>query len=82
MLNSGEHEIFLFINVKMPTIVGILTFMSRMDRWTAYDFTSFPKVFQSERWADDNERLCAIAPRLWLKMFYLERESNSGPVDR
>ena len=28
MLNSTEHEIFLLINVKMPTIVGILTFMS------------------------------------------------------
>ena len=29
MLNSAEHEIFLFINVKMPTTVGILPFMSR-----------------------------------------------------
>ena len=29
MLNSIEHEIFLLLNVKMPTIVGILTFMSR-----------------------------------------------------
>ena len=30
MLNSIEHEIFFqLINVKMPTIVGILTFMSR-----------------------------------------------------
>ena len=28
MLNSTQHEIFLLINVKMPTIVGILTFMS------------------------------------------------------
>ena len=28
MLNSTEHEIILLINVKMPTIVGILTFMS------------------------------------------------------
>ena len=28
MLNSTEHEIFLPINVKMPTIGGILTFMS------------------------------------------------------
>ena len=27
--NSAEHEIFfLLINVKMPTIVGVLTFMS------------------------------------------------------
>ena len=29
MLNSAEHDIFLLINVKMPTIVGVLTFMSR-----------------------------------------------------
>ena len=28
MLNSAGHEIFLLINVKMPTIVGILTFIS------------------------------------------------------
>ena len=28
MLNSAEHDFFLLINVKMPTIVGILTFMS------------------------------------------------------
>ena len=28
MLNSTEHEIFPAINVKMPTVVGILTFMS------------------------------------------------------
>ena len=28
MLNSTEHDIFLLINVKMPTIVGILTFRS------------------------------------------------------
>ena len=28
MLNSIEHEIFLLLNVKMPTVVGILTFMS------------------------------------------------------
>ena len=28
MLISTDHEIFLLINVKMPTIVGILTFMS------------------------------------------------------
>ena len=28
MLNSTEHEFFLLMNIKMPTIVGILTFMS------------------------------------------------------
>ena len=29
MLISDEHAFFLPINVKMPTIVGILTFMNR-----------------------------------------------------
>ena len=29
MLISTEHDFFLLINVKMPTLVGILTFMSR-----------------------------------------------------
>ena len=28
VLNSTEHRIYLAHNVKMPTIVGILTFMS------------------------------------------------------
>ena len=28
MLNLDKHEMFLLINVKMPTIVVILTFMS------------------------------------------------------
>ena len=28
MLNSTEHEFFLLINVKMLTIVGILTFIN------------------------------------------------------
>ena len=31
MLNSVEHEIYLLINVKMPTIVGILTFISMIN---------------------------------------------------
>ena len=29
ILNSAEHELFLLINVKIPTSVGILTFISR-----------------------------------------------------
>ena len=29
MLSSGEHEFFKVINVKIPTVVGILTFMNR-----------------------------------------------------
>ena len=28
MLNSAEHEIFLLINMKMPTIVSIFIFIS------------------------------------------------------
>ena len=31
MLNSTKHEIFMRINVKMPTIVGILTFISMIN---------------------------------------------------
>ena len=31
MLNSTEPEIYPAINVKMPTIIGILTFMSRIN---------------------------------------------------
>ena len=31
MLNSAEQEIIMFINIKMPTIVGILTFISMIN---------------------------------------------------
>ena len=31
MLNSTEHKIYHAHNVKMPTIVGILTFISSMN---------------------------------------------------
>ena len=31
MLNSAEHEFILLVNVKMPTIVGILTLMSMIN---------------------------------------------------
>ena len=31
MLNSTEHEFILPRNVKMPTVVGILTFIRRMN---------------------------------------------------
>ena len=43
------------------------------------DFTSFSTLFQSNRWADDNERLCALCLRL---RCHLERGSNSGPLDQ
>ena len=35
MLNSAEHEIYLANKIKMPTIVGILTFIRRID--TAFE---------------------------------------------
>ena len=31
MLKSAEHKIIMLINVKMPTIVGILTFISMLN---------------------------------------------------
>ena len=36
MLNSAEHEFFLLINVKIPTTVGILMFMSKTIEFLAY----------------------------------------------
>ena len=48
------------------------------------DFTSFSTVIQSCQgdWADGNERLCAMEPRLRLRGFRLHRGSNSGPLDQ
>ena len=31
ILNSAEYKIFMLINVKMPTIIGILTFISMIN---------------------------------------------------
>ena len=36
----------------------------------------------SGRWANGNERLCAMEPRLRLRRVRLERGSNSGAVDK
>ena len=36
----------------------------------------------SGRWADNNERLSAMEPRLRLRRFRLERGSNPGPLDQ
>ena len=54
------------------------------DGWMTCDFMSFSTVFSviSGRWADDNERLCAMEPRLRLGRFRLERGSNPGPLDQ
>ena len=43
MLNSDETKIILLINVKMPTNVDILTFMSRINYW----FLSFEPEFST-----------------------------------
>ena len=36
MLNSGEYEFFPTHNVKMPTVVSILTFMGRKIAFLTY----------------------------------------------
>ena len=36
---------------------------------------------KSGRWADDNERLCAMEPRLQFR-FRLEQGSKTGPLDQ
>ena len=55
-----------------------------MDGWMTCDFMSFTTVFSviSGQCADDNERLCAMEPRLRLRRFRLERGSNPGPLDQ
>ena len=56
-----------------------------MDGWM--DDLRFYVLFNSVsvisgRWADDNERLCAMEPRLRLRRFHLKRGSKSGPLDQ
>ena len=36
----------------------------------------------SGRWVDDHEMLCAMEPRLRLRIFRLERGSNLEPLDQ
>ena len=43
-------------------------------------FNSIPII--SGLWADDNEMLCALEPRLGLRRFRLERGSNPGPLEQ
>ena len=43
MLNSTEHEFIMLINVKMPTVVGNLTFISMIN--TTYDSLKARNVF-------------------------------------
>ena len=54
-----------------------------MDGWMdERDFTSNSILVISGRWADDNERLCAMEPHIRLKRFRLERDSNSEQLDQ
>ena len=41
MLNSAEHEIYPAHNVKMPTIVGILTFISMINKTSEQETSLF-----------------------------------------
>ena len=43
MLNSTEHEIIMLINVKMSTIVGVLTFITEIN--TSFDSLKAREVF-------------------------------------
>ena len=56
----------------------------RTDGWMTCDFTSFPTWISviPGRWANDNERLCAMERRLRLRRFRLEQGSNSEPLDQ
>ena len=70
--------VFLFL-----ALAAIL--FSRAEPWM--DDLRFYVLFNSisvisGRWADDNERLCAMESRLQLRRFRLERGSNSGPLDQ
>ena len=52
-----------------------------MGDWRFYvHFNSISIV--SGRWLDDNERLCAMEPRLRLRRFSLEEGSISGPLNQ
>ena len=43
-------------------------------------FNSFSVI--SEQWADDNEGLCAMGPRIRLRRFRLEQGSKLGLLDQ
>ena len=58
-----------------------------MDRWMDdlqfyVSFNSISISVISGQRTDDNERLCAMEPRLQFRKFCLERGSNLGPLDQ
>ena len=68
-----------------PTVPQQIQY-SEMDGWMdgwMDDLRFFNSVSViSGRWADDNERLCAMEPRSRLTRFRLEVGSNAGPLDQ
>ena len=56
------------LNVKYSYSCNYCHF-SGMDGCMHCDFASFSTVHVSGRWMGDNERLCAMGPRLRLKLF-------------
>ena len=54
-----------------------------MDGWMICVFQHFNSILViSGRRADDNEKLCAMKPRLRSGRFRFEQGSNSGPLDQ
>ena len=71
MLNSAEHEIYPAHKCKMPTIVGILTFLSRiiqhmrvLKQEKSYDFVFFNFYVQLKFHAVELNLKSFITPRL------------------
>ena len=63
-----------------PMVVSyIITFTILMDDLRFYILFNSISVI-SRQWANDNERLYAMEPRLWLRL-HLERGSNLGPLE-
>ena len=87
MLNSTEHKIFPAHNVKMPTIVGILTFMSRKKNsilslseseksWISWYFYTYEHVkFHAQlSWAW--KKFYNLGP--WFKSIFKHGYGNNG----
>ena len=89
VLNSAEHEIFLLINVKMPTIVGILIFISRIntpsERFKAKNFLIFVSilVFMSRKrfmliWVEHEKSFITSRPDLSPKCLFRLSNNDTG----
>ena len=84
--SSCRFDSLYFYLKKCNIFVTKVSIYMYIHRWMMDDlrfyvlFNSISVI--SGRWADDNERLCAMGPRLRLRRFRLERGSNSGPLDQ